>query len=279
MIYGQRVPSDGHVTFSVCNFSGTTQAPITICRCGSSPSAEGWSRGGRSVARGDRSHRRCSGVGWTLPPVEGGSADHRRGNARATPCAAHVRQRVLVLALMIAIGTGRRLRGQHGLLDRHRRRRGESRRSRQQLGRSTKIGTAQVLNQDLGDNAVDSAEGRRRDRPPAERPGERVGGLRRIENDGVMRARSPTTRSRRRAHQRVNRIGRPGHERDRRRRRSSPTTWSRARRYANNSLTDRRRRRQRHQRRDQPRRGSVANGRCKSVRHHAEVGRSRTRCL
>jgi hypothetical protein len=28
LIYGQRVPSDGHVTFSVCNFSGTTQAAI-----------------------------------------------------------------------------------------------------------------------------------------------------------------------------------------------------------------------------------------------------------
>jgi hypothetical protein len=29
MIYGQRVPSDGHVTFDVCNFSGTTQAAIS----------------------------------------------------------------------------------------------------------------------------------------------------------------------------------------------------------------------------------------------------------
>ena len=29
VIYGQRVPSDGHVTFSVCNFSGTTQAAIS----------------------------------------------------------------------------------------------------------------------------------------------------------------------------------------------------------------------------------------------------------
>jgi hypothetical protein len=28
VIYGQRVPSDGHVTFDVCNFSGTTQAGI-----------------------------------------------------------------------------------------------------------------------------------------------------------------------------------------------------------------------------------------------------------
>ena len=28
VIYGQRVPSDGHVTYSVCNFSGTTQAQI-----------------------------------------------------------------------------------------------------------------------------------------------------------------------------------------------------------------------------------------------------------
>jgi hypothetical protein len=28
MIYGQRVPSDGHVTFDVCNFSGATQAAI-----------------------------------------------------------------------------------------------------------------------------------------------------------------------------------------------------------------------------------------------------------
>src|SRR3954454_2875366 len=28
VIYGQRVPSDGHVTFDVCNFSGTTQAQI-----------------------------------------------------------------------------------------------------------------------------------------------------------------------------------------------------------------------------------------------------------
>jgi len=29
LIYGQRVPSDGHVTFDVCNFSGTTQAAIS----------------------------------------------------------------------------------------------------------------------------------------------------------------------------------------------------------------------------------------------------------
>jgi hypothetical protein len=29
VIYGQRVPSDGHVTFSVCNFSGATQAAIS----------------------------------------------------------------------------------------------------------------------------------------------------------------------------------------------------------------------------------------------------------
>ncbi len=29
LIYGQRVPSNGHVTFSVCNFSGTTQAAIS----------------------------------------------------------------------------------------------------------------------------------------------------------------------------------------------------------------------------------------------------------
>ena len=29
MIYGQRVPSDGHVMFDVCNFSGTTQAAIS----------------------------------------------------------------------------------------------------------------------------------------------------------------------------------------------------------------------------------------------------------
>jgi hypothetical protein len=29
VIYGQRVPSDGHVMFDVCNFSGTTQAAIT----------------------------------------------------------------------------------------------------------------------------------------------------------------------------------------------------------------------------------------------------------
>jgi hypothetical protein len=29
LLYGQRVPSDGHVTFNVCNFSGTTQAVIT----------------------------------------------------------------------------------------------------------------------------------------------------------------------------------------------------------------------------------------------------------
>jgi hypothetical protein len=28
VLYGQRVPSDGHVTFDVCNFSGTTQAAI-----------------------------------------------------------------------------------------------------------------------------------------------------------------------------------------------------------------------------------------------------------
>ena len=28
VIYGQRVPSDGHVTFSACNFSGTTQTAI-----------------------------------------------------------------------------------------------------------------------------------------------------------------------------------------------------------------------------------------------------------
>jgi hypothetical protein len=28
VIYGQRVPSDGHVTFDVCNFSGTTQVAI-----------------------------------------------------------------------------------------------------------------------------------------------------------------------------------------------------------------------------------------------------------
>lgn len=29
VIYGQRVPSDGHVTFDVCNFCGTTQAGIS----------------------------------------------------------------------------------------------------------------------------------------------------------------------------------------------------------------------------------------------------------
>jgi hypothetical protein len=29
VIYGQRVPSDGHVTFDVCNFSGTTQSAIS----------------------------------------------------------------------------------------------------------------------------------------------------------------------------------------------------------------------------------------------------------
>jgi hypothetical protein len=29
VIYGQRVPSDGHVTFDVCNFSGATQAAIS----------------------------------------------------------------------------------------------------------------------------------------------------------------------------------------------------------------------------------------------------------
>jgi hypothetical protein len=29
MIYGQGVPSDGHVTFDVCNFSGTTQSAIS----------------------------------------------------------------------------------------------------------------------------------------------------------------------------------------------------------------------------------------------------------
>jgi hypothetical protein len=29
MIYGQRVPSDGHVTFDVCNFSGTTQTAVS----------------------------------------------------------------------------------------------------------------------------------------------------------------------------------------------------------------------------------------------------------
>jgi hypothetical protein len=29
VIYGQRVPSDGHVMFDVCNFSGTTQAAIS----------------------------------------------------------------------------------------------------------------------------------------------------------------------------------------------------------------------------------------------------------
>jgi hypothetical protein len=29
VIYGQRVPSDGHVTFDVCNLSGTTQAAIS----------------------------------------------------------------------------------------------------------------------------------------------------------------------------------------------------------------------------------------------------------
>jgi hypothetical protein len=29
MIYGQRVPADGQVTFDVCNFSGTTQSAIT----------------------------------------------------------------------------------------------------------------------------------------------------------------------------------------------------------------------------------------------------------
>ncbi len=29
VIYGQRVPSDGHVMFDVCNFSGTTQATIS----------------------------------------------------------------------------------------------------------------------------------------------------------------------------------------------------------------------------------------------------------
>ena len=29
VIYGQRVPSDGHVTYSVCNFSGTTQDAIS----------------------------------------------------------------------------------------------------------------------------------------------------------------------------------------------------------------------------------------------------------
>ncbi len=28
VLYGQRVPSDGHVMFDVCNFSGTTQAAI-----------------------------------------------------------------------------------------------------------------------------------------------------------------------------------------------------------------------------------------------------------
>jgi hypothetical protein len=28
VIYGQRVPSDGHVMFDVCNFSGTTQAAV-----------------------------------------------------------------------------------------------------------------------------------------------------------------------------------------------------------------------------------------------------------
>jgi hypothetical protein len=28
VIYGQRVPSDGHVMFDVCNFSGTTQEQI-----------------------------------------------------------------------------------------------------------------------------------------------------------------------------------------------------------------------------------------------------------
>ena len=29
LIYGQRVPANGHVMFDVCNFSGTTQAPIS----------------------------------------------------------------------------------------------------------------------------------------------------------------------------------------------------------------------------------------------------------
>ena len=29
MIYGQRVPSNGHVMYDVCNFSGTTQAAIS----------------------------------------------------------------------------------------------------------------------------------------------------------------------------------------------------------------------------------------------------------
>src|SRR5438034_1258186 len=29
LLYGQRVPSDGHVTFDVCNFSGTIQDAIT----------------------------------------------------------------------------------------------------------------------------------------------------------------------------------------------------------------------------------------------------------
>jgi hypothetical protein len=29
LLYGQRVPSNGHVTFDVCNFSGTTQDAIT----------------------------------------------------------------------------------------------------------------------------------------------------------------------------------------------------------------------------------------------------------
>ncbi len=29
LIYGQRVPADGHATMSVCNHSGTTQAAIT----------------------------------------------------------------------------------------------------------------------------------------------------------------------------------------------------------------------------------------------------------
>ena len=28
LIYGQRVPSDGHVMYDICNFSGTTQAAI-----------------------------------------------------------------------------------------------------------------------------------------------------------------------------------------------------------------------------------------------------------
>ena len=29
LIYGPRVPSNGHVMFDVCNFSGTTQAAIS----------------------------------------------------------------------------------------------------------------------------------------------------------------------------------------------------------------------------------------------------------